>query len=72
MAVTSRVRTTPAFGEFEVVEWKRAGLILPSVAKPVLATIEKRLVMKIERLSKRDKHALLKDIDMFLKGAGVS
>ena len=27
---------------------------------------------KIERLSKRDKQALLKNIDMFLKGAGVS
>lgn len=27
---------------------------------------------KIERLSKRDKQALLKNIDMFLRGAGVS
>jgi transcriptional regulator with XRE-family HTH domain len=27
---------------------------------------------KIERLSKRDKQVLLKNIDMFLKGAGVS
>ena len=46
MAVTSRMRSSPALGEFEVVEWKKAGLILPSVAKPVLATIEKRLVIK--------------------------
>jgi mRNA interferase MazF len=59
MAVTSRMRTAPAFGEFEVEEWKQAGLILPSVAKPVLATIEKRLVTKkLGALQRADRESL--------------
>jgi mRNA interferase MazF len=59
MAVTSRIRGTPALGEFEVVEWKKAGLILPSVAKPVLATIEKRLVIKkLGSLRRADRESL--------------
>jgi len=59
MAVTSRRRTSPAFGEFEVAEWKKAGLILPSMAKPVLATIEKRLVIKkLGALQRADRASL--------------
>jgi len=59
MAVTSRMRATPAFGEFEVVEWKKAGLILPSVAKPVLTTIEKKLVIrKLGSLQRADRESL--------------
>jgi mRNA interferase MazF len=27
-------------------EWKKAGLIVPSAAKPILTTIEKRLILK--------------------------
>jgi mRNA-degrading endonuclease toxin of MazEF toxin-antitoxin module len=46
MAVSSQIRSAPVFGEFEVVEWKKAGLLVPSVSKPILTTIEKRLVLK--------------------------
>jgi len=46
MAITSQIRPRPAFGEFLVGEWKKAGLIAPSAVKPVLATIEKGLVLK--------------------------
>jgi mRNA interferase MazF len=46
MAVTSQIRPRPAFGEFMVAEWKKAGLIAPSAVKPVLTTIERRLVLK--------------------------
>lgn len=46
MAVTSQVRSTPVFGEFMLAEWKKAGLIVPTTTKPILATIEKRLVVK--------------------------
>ena len=46
MAITSQLRPHPAFGEFTVAEWKKAGLIAPSAVKPVLTTIEKRLVLK--------------------------
>jgi hypothetical protein len=31
-----------------------------------------RRIQKIDRLSKRDKQALLKNLDMFLRGAGVA
>jgi mRNA-degrading endonuclease toxin of MazEF toxin-antitoxin module len=46
MAVTSQIRSTPVFREFTVTERKKAGSIVPSVTKPILATIEKRLVVK--------------------------
>ena len=46
MAVTSQIRLRPALGEFVVVDWKRAGLVAPSAIKPVLATIEKRFVLR--------------------------
>ena len=46
MAITSQIRPRPAFAEFTVAEWKKAGLIAPSAVKPVLTTIEKRLVLK--------------------------
>jgi mRNA interferase MazF len=46
MAITSQIRPRPAFGEFTVAEWRKAGLIAPSAVKPVLTTIEKRLVLK--------------------------
>ena len=40
MAITSRLRTPPDFGELPVNDWESAGLIKPSVFKPVLTTIE--------------------------------
>ena len=46
MAITSQIRPRPAFAEFAVAEWKKAGLIVPSAAKPILTTIEKRLILK--------------------------
>ena len=42
MAITSQIRPRPAFAEFTVAAWKKAGLIAPSTVKPVLTTIEKR------------------------------
>ncbi len=45
MAVTSQVKVSPTVGEVVVREWKKGGLIKPSVIKPMLATIEKRLVL---------------------------
>jgi mRNA interferase MazF len=45
MAITSQIRPRPAFGEFTVAEWKKAGLIAPSAVKPVITTIERKLVL---------------------------
>jgi mRNA interferase MazF len=42
-----------------VVEWQAAGLIKPSILKPLLATIEQRLVIKsLGKLAARDAAAL--------------
>jgi mRNA interferase MazF len=46
MAVTSQVRPTPTVGEAAVVEWRAAGLLKPSVIKPVVTTIEANLVVR--------------------------
>ncbi len=46
MAVTSRTRSAPALGEIIVRDWQKAGLLKPSMIKPVIATIEHDLVLK--------------------------
>jgi mRNA interferase MazF len=46
MAVTSRLHQVDKLGEMLVMEWQSAGLIKPSVFKPILATIENTLVLK--------------------------
>lgn len=46
MAITSQTQRAVSFGEVEVTEWRKANLIKPSVIKPVMATIEKRLVLR--------------------------
>ncbi len=59
MAVTSQPRGSGAFGEVEVKDWKAAGLLKPSVIKPVMATIEQRLVIKhLGRLTENDRLSL--------------
>jgi mRNA interferase MazF len=45
MAVTSQLRSESSL-EVDVRAWKRAGLLGPSVIKPVIATIERKLVIK--------------------------
>jgi mRNA interferase MazF len=47
MAITSQVRQPLAFGEALVADWQGAGLIKLSVFKPVVATIEQTLVMRV-------------------------
>jgi mRNA interferase MazF len=46
MAITSQARVAPAVGETGVTRWQAAGLLKPSVIKPVLTTIEARLVLR--------------------------
>jgi mRNA interferase MazF len=56
MAITTQARPTPDFGEVTVTEWKKAGLLKPSVTKPILASIERRLVLrKLGRLPETDR-----------------
>jgi mRNA interferase MazF len=59
MAVTSRSKPTLAFGEVRVDEWQKAGLLKPSVIKPVLTTVEKALIVKkLGRLEEHDRENL--------------
>ena len=46
MAVTSQIKQPLQFGEMLVTEWSAAGLLKPSVIKPIITTIEKNLVLK--------------------------
>jgi mRNA interferase MazF len=67
MAITSQVRSPPAFGESSVRDWQAAGLIKLSVIKPVLATLDQRLVRKtLGRLSETDRSALKDTLRLIL------
>ena len=46
MAVTSQVRKPLKDGEIEIIEWQKAGLLKPSVIKPIFTTIEKKLILR--------------------------
>jgi len=59
MAITSRLHQVNKLGEKLVTGWQDAGLLKPSVFKPILATIENTLVLrKLGRLKKEDRHTL--------------
>ena len=59
MAVTSQVRRSLALGEVALSAWKRAGLLKPSIDKPVFTTIEKRLVLRLlGKLENKDRDAV--------------
>ncbi|MCF6188125.1 MAG: type II toxin-antitoxin system PemK/MazF family toxin, partial [Desulfobulbaceae bacterium] len=66
MAITSRLHQVNKLGEKLVDDWQGAGLLKPSVFKPVIATIENTLVLrKLGRLTNEDRHtlgAILQDI----------
>jgi mRNA interferase MazF len=67
LAVTSQVRAAPAVGEAAIACWKEAGLLKPSVLKPLIATIEKELVLRrLGRLEEGDRHALRGVLDAIL------
>jgi mRNA interferase MazF len=59
MAITSQLRAIMALGEVWLTEWQAAGLLKPSTAKPVIATIERSLVIKkLGALATTDKEKL--------------
>lgn len=71
MAETSHVRS-PAFGEVVVTEWRKAGLLKLGVIKPVIATIEKGLVLKrLGRLKQVDLERL-RDVESESRDRGVN
>jgi mRNA interferase MazF len=46
MAITSQIRPILALNEAWVSEWRAAGLLKPSVIKPVFATLEQALIIR--------------------------
>ncbi len=67
MAVTSQVRPLSAFGEKLLAEWEEAGLLKPSVLKPILITLEKSLVArKLGCLRQQDLDSLKKSLSEIL------
>lgn len=67
MAVTSQVRPAAGVGEIAVQHWKEAGLLKPSVLKPLLATVENGLVIrKRGKLEDQDRDALRRSLKTIL------
>lgn len=67
MAVTSQVRAENRF-DISIQDWQQARLLKPSVIKPVIATIEKSLVLKgLGRLSEKDREALAESLGAILR-----
>ncbi len=59
MAITSQVRPSLQFGEHLLQDWQQAGLVKPSVLKPLIATLQQNQVVKvIGQLSSADQNGL--------------
>ena len=70
MAITSQIRELAAAGEALLQDWKAAGLAKPSVLKPLIATIEKKQIVKrLGQLSVADRERLAAVLDSTL-GSG--
>jgi mRNA interferase MazF len=55
MAITSHLSAYPRIGEVVISRWTEAGLLKPSTIKSILATIEKRLIVRgLGQLGQRD------------------
>jgi|SRR5580698_4342001 mRNA interferase MazF len=61
MAVTSQIRLNRALGEILVEKWQVAGLLKPSVIKPVFATLEQPLVLRRLGMLDPDDRAALRE-----------
>lgn len=64
MAVTSQTTPSGKTGEVSIKNWKDAGLLKPSLIKPVIATIENSLVLRrLGQLKEHEQQTLRKAID---------
>ncbi|MBW4620194.1 MAG: type II toxin-antitoxin system PemK/MazF family toxin [Cyanosarcina radialis HA8281-LM2] len=67
MAITSQANPGSTFGEITIAQWQAAGLIKPSIIKPVLTTIDRSLVIrKLGQLQTSDCQALEKVIQAIM------
>ena len=69
MAVTSQARPGSGIGESAVEGWKAAGLLKPSVVKPILATVDRDLILrKLGTLHDDDREAVRHALAAILGG----
>ena len=67
MPITSQLRASPAFAEVWLERWAEAGLLKPSAVKPVIATLEQRLVIRaLGSVDASDRRALRAALDAML------
>jgi len=67
MAITSQIRNTLSIGEFILQDWQQAGLLKPSLLKPLIATLEQNQIVKVMgKLSSTDQKGLEKTIQTIL------
>lgn len=68
MAVTSQVHGSGGYmDDIQIQKWQHAGLLKPSVIKPILTTIEKKLTLKkLGTISENDKADLVQGLQIIL------
>ena len=67
MAVTSQTRDSDYFGDVRIQDWQHAGLLKPSVVKPIMTTVEKGLVIrKLGSIADSDRAALNEGLQSIL------
>ena len=69
VAVTSQARPASGFGECALAGWRMAGLLRPSVMKPVIATVNRALLLRrLGRLSQNDREAVRRALRTIIGG----
>jgi len=67
MAITSQVQVATFADNVAIANWQGAGLLKPSVIKPIISTLEKTLVLrKLGRLGSIDRQALQNVLKLIL------
>jgi mRNA interferase MazF len=67
MAITSQLSGSSRIGEIVVADWKGAGLIKASTIKPILTTVEKKLIIRpLGKLGPQDITALREALTIIL------
>ncbi len=59
LAITSRIRDPLGYGEAFIQDWQQAGLMKPSIFKPLVFSLEtSRILMQLGTLTDRDRERL--------------
>jgi mRNA interferase MazF len=67
MGITSQIRASMGFGESPIQDWQTAGLLKPSILKPILFTVERSLLLrKLGRFSEVDQTILRQGLSQIL------